>query len=199
MKGRLVLLATVLLMFCLTTCAQSPKEPEPDYLELMARAAQRGDAEAGAQAEWMYRLKSEENPEEEHAISFDSLYLLARVICAQYGDYHYTDELRQAYGELLLNRMCSPEYPNTLEGVIFQARRAGEIDSERLAQCLTPDRASVTAALRVLQGERRMESDVVITSDTPTQQVYAVFCDDLMGNTYFCRSDKPELYVEEGE
>lgn len=194
MKKLISLAAAALLVFFLSTCARRPEEPEPDYLGMMMQAAQQGEVEKGREAEQMWQLSLAENGQEESALSFDQLYLLSRLIHFKYGHYRYSDELRMCAGEVILNRMASPEYPNTMEEVIFQKGINEEVDEDAFALCVCPSKDCVKAAVRLLQGERMLEPDVVLETHYPAKEVYALFCDDLLGNTYFYKSENLELY-----
>ena len=195
MKKFFSLTAALCLVFSLSTCAQLI-EPEPDYLGMMFEAAQQGDVQAGREAEELYRLQAAEKGETVE-LSFDELYLLSRAIHYKYGHYRYSDELRMCAGEVILNRMASPEYPDSMEEVIFQPGQEAGIDPEAFEQCSCPSKACVDAACRLLSGERMLESSVVLESHSPGKNVYAMFCDNLLGNTYFFKSEHPELYTDE--
>ena len=188
------LAAAALLVFFLSTCARRPEEPEPDYLGMMMQAAQQGDVETGRQTQQLWETSLAKKKGEEQALSFDQLYLLSRLIHFKYGHYRYSDELRMCAGEVILNRMASPEYPDTMEKVIFQKGIEDEVDEAAFSLCVSPSRNCVRAAARLLQGERMLEPEVVLETHYPSKEIYAVFCDDLLGNTYFYKSEHPELY-----
>jgi len=188
------LAAAALLVFFLSTCARRPEEPEPDYLGMMMQAAQQGDVETGRQAQQLWETSLAKNKGDGQAVPFDQLYLLSRLIHFKYGHYRYSDELRMCAGEVILNRVASPEYPDTMEKVIFQKGIEDEVDEAAFSLCISPSRDCVRAAARLLQGERMLEPEVVLETHYPAKGVYAVFCDDLLGNTYFFKSEHPELY-----
>lgn len=194
MKKFVSLAAAALLVFFLSTCARRPEEPEPDYLGMMMQAAQQGDVETGRQAQQLWETSLAKNKGDGQAVPFDQLYLLSRLIHFKYGHYRYSDELRMCAGEVILNRMASPEYPDTMEKVIFQKGIEDEVDEAAFSLCVSPSRDCVRAAARLLQGERMLEPEVVLETHYPVKGVYAVFCDDLLGNTYFYKSEHPELY-----
>ena len=193
-KKFISLAAAALLVFFLSTCARRPEEPEPDYLGMMMQAAQQGDVETGRQAQQLWETSLAKKKGEEQALSFDQLYLLSRLIHFKYGHYRYSDELRMCAGEVILNRMASPEYPDTMEKEIFQKGIEDEVDEAAFSLCVSPSRNCVRAAARLLQGERMLEPEVVLETHYPSKGIYAVFCDDLLGNTYFYKSEHPELY-----
>ena len=188
MKKLIILAAAMALAMSLSTCAHFA-EPEPDYVEMMMQAAREGDEAAGREAEELYIQQSGEA-----AFSFDELYLLSRAIHLNYGHYRNSAELRMCAGEVILNRMASPEYPDSMEEVVFLPDESGREAPDALPACCCPDGACVEAAGRLLSGERMLEPSVVRISRRPQQNVYAMFCDHLLGNTYFYKSEHPELY-----
>ena len=85
--------------------------------------------------------------------SADDLYWLSRIIHAEArGE---SDWGKLAVGTVVLNRVKSSEFPNTIYGVIFD--RAGGVQFTPVANgeiYKTPDAASIEAAKRCLSGER---------------------------------------------
>ncbi len=85
--------------------------------------------------------------------SADDLYWLSRIIHAEArGE---SDWGKLAVGTVVLNRVKSSEFPNTIYGVIFD--RAGGVQFTPVANgeiYKTPDVASIEAARRCLEGER---------------------------------------------
>ena len=164
-------------------------QPEPDYREMVIRAATEGEAEAGREARdfWAAQLSVQRSPFP--CPDFDELLLLARLIPREAGDSRLPEGWRLCVGEVALNRVASPEFPDTLSEVLRQEERcAGAFDST-----LCP---SVLSALRLLQGERHLEPTVVFLSPCRLGGgVYATLCDPLCGRRYLCRSEHPELYV----
>ena len=188
---RKMLCAALSLTLCLLlrTCAFVEEPPPPDYLKQMTEAAAAGDIQAGRDIEQAQRSAGEQE-----VLSFDQLYLLAQYISIQAGEPRLRDEQRLCAGEVLLNRMASPEFPNTMRGVLMQMDgEAAALASPQLTD-LVPSRACIGAALRLLQGERLMEPSVVYQRKERQGEIYATFADKLLGFTYFCRSENPELY-----
>lgn len=194
MKKLIVLVAALAATLGLTTCAMPLPEPEPDYLDAMLRAAVMGDVRAGHRAQ-RARDESSEDDADYIPVSFDELYMLSRYIYLEYGSYRCSDELRLCAGEVMLNRLASSEYPNSLEAVICQSGEEGSVSMHAFDACRTPSRACARVSLRLLMGERMLEPAVVVIDDTPRDGVYAMFCDRLLGNTYFYKSENAELYV----
>lgn len=173
----------IAVIFCLCTCAVREPEPKPDYLKMMAEAAKSGSAELGRGVE---KLRGKV-PGEKGYVSFDELYLLSRYITKAFSATRYSPQLRFCAGEVILNRMASPDYPDDMESVIFQKGMYPEVSRKEINECVCPTRASIDIALRLLQGERVMEPEVVILTKQPEKEIYATFCDELLGNLYLCR------------
>ncbi|MCR5576428.1 MAG: cell wall hydrolase, partial [Oscillospiraceae bacterium] len=125
-------------------------------------------------------------------IAFDDLLLLARVIDCEAGSDWLTDDFRLCVGEVVLNRVASPEFPDTLREVVYQRGQYGVVNSARFSGA--PRRDCVDAALRLLQGERRMVPAVVFQSDSLQGELFTMYSDRRLGNTYFCLSERLELY-----
>ena len=162
------------------------------YLEQMRAAAEAGDLRAGHTAE--------ENRDNAlaaggvgEAISFDDLYLLARLIASEAGSDWLTDEYRMCTGEVVLNRVDSPEFPDSIHDVVYQKGQYSVVNSPRFAS-MKPPAVCVDAALRLLQGERHMVPGVVFQADYIQGELFSVYTDRRLGNTYFCLSDNLDLY-----
>ena len=162
------------------------------YLEEMREAAVSGSLEAGRAAE-QSRNASLEAGGMGTAVSFDDLYLLARVIDAMAGSDWLTDDFRMCVGEVVLNRVASPEFPNTIRDVVYQRGQYAVVNTAHFA-ALTPRRECVDCALRLLQGERHMVAAVVYQADYLQGELFTMFPDRQLGSTYFCLSDRLELY-----
>ncbi len=82
----------------------------------------------------------------------DSLYWLSRIICAESCIEPYQGKI--AVGNVVLNRVKSPNYPNTVKGVVFDKRYA--IQFEPVANGTvynTPDDNCIKAAKECLDGK----------------------------------------------
>jgi len=95
---------------------------------------------------------------QENGWTEEDLYWLSRVISAESQGEPYKGQL--AVGNVVLNRVASKEFPNTIKGVVFDARDA--IQFEPVANGTiynTPTAQSVKAAKAVLSGEGRVVGD----------------------------------------
>ena len=126
-------------------------------------------------------------------ISFDDLYLLSKLICAEAGSDWLSDDFRLCVGEVVLNRVASPEFPDTIYEVVYQK---GQYASAATAAfySLVPSQACVDVALRLLQGERMMAPSVVFQSDHEQGEIFSIYKDRRLGTTFFCVSPNQDLY-----
>ena len=162
------------------------------YLEQMRAAAAAGDVKAG-RAAGENRDNALAAGGSGETISFDDLYLLARLIASEAGSDWLTDEYRMCTGEVVLNRVDSPEFPDSIHDVVYQKGQYSVVNSTRFAS-LKPPEVCVDAALRLLLGERHMVPGVVFQADYIQGELFSVYTDRRLGNTYFCLSDNLDLY-----
>ena len=162
------------------------------YLMEMCRAAESGDTAAGRAAEKAHSAALEAGGEGAK-ISFDDLLLLSRVIDAMAGSDWLTDDFRMCVGEVVLNRVASPEFPDTLYGVVYQRGQYTVVNTAHFST-LAPRRECVDCALRLLTGERHMVPAVVYQADYLQGELFTMFPDRQLGSTYFCLSSRLELY-----
>ena len=59
---------------------------------------------------------------------------------------------------------------------------------------MKPGTDCVNVALKLLQGERRMVPAVVYQSDQIQGELFSMYSDRRLGNTYFCLSPNLDLY-----
>lgn len=185
MKKHILALTVFALMLCLCGTAEAE---EDIYLDLMLRAAASGDVEAGRAAERCRTSVSNEH------ISFDELYLLARVIYSEAGSDRLCTELREKVGSVIMNRVASPEFPDTLEEVIYQDGQYAEVRTDSFRYYTYPGRECAEIALRLLRGERYLPENVVFQANfRQGSGVYAQYSTEY-GMTYFCTSQNNALY-----
>lgn len=90
---------------------------------------------------------SEQTP----AYSADDLYWLSRIISAESQGEPMEGKI--AVGNVVLNRVASPEFPDTIYDVIFDGRWGGQFEPVRNGTIYqTPTAESVEAAKRCLEG-----------------------------------------------
>ncbi|HIS44714.1 MAG TPA: cell wall hydrolase [Candidatus Scatomorpha merdigallinarum] len=183
--------------FSLAVCLASPAGAvwDADYGESMIECALAGDRERGLLYERLRNAKIDALELEAQHIKYDDLVLLAQVIHTEAGSSWLPDEWRLAVGEVVLNRVASPEFPNTLEEVVFQPGQYSAADRGWF-EALIPFRSCLEAALRLLNGERVL-NDVSVVFQSGGKQGSGValeLTDRVYGSTYFCYTNHPELY-----
>ena len=103
--------------------------------------------------------------------------LLARVIEAEAGgesDYH-----KLCVGTVVMNRVASDKYPDTIEGVIYQPGQYQCVTNSHINK--EPSESSYKAAEHILDGRRMFRNSVVYQAEFIQGKVV-----EKVGNTYFC-------------
>lgn len=106
--------------------------------------------------------------------------LLARVIEAEAGgesDYH-----KLCVGTVVMNRVDSEKYPDTIEGVIYQPGQYQCVTNSHINK--EPSESSYEAAESILDGRRMFRSSVVYQAEFIQGKVV-----EKVGNTYFCEDE----------
>lgn len=198
MKKLILLITAVLAAFALSAAGFAAYDPDVDYLDVMIDAAASGDLQAGYAAEAARREKIEALGLDSTDISFDDLYLLSKIIYAEAGSEWLSDEWKMCVGEVVLNRVASPEFPDTIEDVIYQSGQYYSRSSTYFAN-LRPSERCVDIAVDLLMGERYLNDSSVVFQANFVQGsgICQHFYDRYLGSTYFCYSSKPWLYEQE--
>lgn len=168
---------------------------ELDYMALMMESCLNGDLETGRRAESDRNAKIAALDLDVPEISFDELYELSKAITDEAGSYWIPMDWKMMTGEVLLNRVVSVEYPNTITEVIHQRGQYSGANSERF-ESLVPFEDCVEAAGRLLSGERLINDTSVVFQSNHRQGsgTYLELYDSYLGYTYLCYSNHPWLY-----
>lgn len=166
---------------------------ESYYLEEMRTAAIGGKVKEGQAASENRNSVIDSKGSDGVKIDFDELYLLSRLIAAEAGSDWLTDEFRFCFGEVVMNRVASPEFPDTLCAVAYQKGQYASVTSASFAYLVPPENC-VDIALRLLQGERMMAESVVFCSGCIQGEIFSVYDDWRLGMIYFCVSNNLDLY-----
>lgn len=166
-----------------------------DYIELMKDCCMNGDIVAGRKVEAKRNLKIDTLGLNTKKISFDELLELSKIITAEAGSSWLSVEWKMMVGEIVLNRVASVEFPNTIEEVIHQKGQYSNANTKWFSN-MTPFGDCVDAAIRLLDGERIInDSSVVFQSGNKQGSgVHLALYDSYYGYTYLCYSSHPELY-----
>lgn len=140
-----------------------------------------------------------EEPEEEE-YNAEDVRLLAKIMDAEDG-YNWPDAMILCIGEVVLNRVASPEFPDTVREVLYQADggyvQYAPVHSAAWATS-EPTEHYVELAKRLLDGERVLNDPAIIYQALFEQGRGTVmtYHDFYLGSTtYFCLTEKPGLYV----
>lgn len=202
LKKLILLITAVAVTLSLTAFAGAEYDPSVNYMKVMLAAAASGDTKTGMEAAEARNEKIEDMDLscEYDFVDFNDLYLLAKIIYAEAGSSWLSDEWKMCVGEVVLNRVASPEFPNTIEEVIYQRGQYYSRGSRYFAS-LKPSSRCVAIALRLLTGERYINDPRVVFQANFRQGsgVALHFRDRYLGSTYFCYSSHPGLYAKEIE
>ena len=189
-------LATVILLAAaLLLPASADFDPETDYMAEMLAAAQQGNLAAGQTAELQRAEKIAAQGLDYPEVHFEELYLLSKIIYAEAGSAWLPMDWKMAVGEVVLNRVASPEFPDTMREVLEQPGQYYGKNSSYFKK-LKPSAECAEAARQLLEGARVLgEPGVVFQSNYRLGSgVYLELHDRYLGSTYLCWSSHPELY-----
>lgn len=202
----IVILTVVTLLIAPTAAPQSeeateepgiaaPAPPQSDHMALMVEAAVTGDVVQGREAAELRNEKIDVWGRGYTKIDFDDLYLLAKVMYAEAGSDWLTDEHQRLVGSVVLNRVVSPEFPNTMLEVLNQPGQYYGANSAYF-NSLLPDERTVLNALFLLEHGSIAPASVVFQSNYSSlgSGVYKSIPDAYLSTTYFCYSSYPGLY-----
>lgn len=127
--------------------------------------------------------------------SYEDLLILSKIIEAEAGMNWLDDYIRMCVGEVVLNRVASVEFPDTIIEVVFEKGQYHHV-KYGLFDEIVPTEKSINVALRLLNGERVInDKSVVFQANFPQGNgIYAEIYDDLLGITYLCYSNNKGAY-----
>ena len=192
MKRSLILPLILGLAFCFTAVpAHGFFIAETDYKEEMLAAVQIGDAAAGHAAQESRSEKIDALELEYQKVDYDELSLLARLIQSEAGSAWLDEQWKMSVGEVVLNRVASPEFPDTIREVILQQGQYTDA-----VNWLLPSYESALAAWKLLEGQRVLNNPAVVFQSNGHQGsgVFVEMHDAYLGSTYLCLSNRMELY-----
>ena len=115
-----------------------------------------------------------------NTVDEDELYMLSHLMFAEGGCDYYPDELSYYIGSVVLNRMASDDFPNTMKEVIFQK---GQYECTWLGTYYNdPPEKCIEMARTLLQNGSMLPANVVFQAEfTQGSGTYVK-----IANTYFC-------------
>ena len=196
-KQNKIFIGILIVLLVLLALVGQAYATEPDYMALMVEAAITGDYEAGQAAEIARNEKVDRLGLEYVKVDWEELYLLSKIIYAEAGSSWLTDEHQQLVGSVLLNRVASSEFPNSMKACIYQAGQYYSENSRYFAN-LKPSERAVRNALYLLENGSIAPASVVFQSNYKNlgSGHYKVIYDKYLGTSYFAYSMHMELYEE---
>lgn len=152
-------------------------EIERNSEQFVKETAQEFETETETVAEPSNSIEEETQTELETKYTEYDFELLARVIEAEAGgesDYH-----KLCVGTVVMNRVDSEKYPDTIEGVIYQPGQYQCVTNSHINK--EPSKSSYKAAEHILDGRRMFRNSVVYQAEFIQGKVV-----EKVGNTYFC-------------
>ena len=186
----LLVLGSIYLCFP-TAFADGPEDV--NYMQIMIDSVVNRDYETGRWAESMRNDKIINNNLNYILVDYDELDLLSRLIQEEAGSDGISQEWRMDVGEVVMHRIASSEFPNTLHDVIFQRGQYYPVISGSIYSSV-PRRECVEAALAVLEGRDDMPDTVVFQANFSQGSVYRTYYLYPYGTTYFGESYNKYLY-----
>lgn len=168
---------------------------DTNYMELMIQAAMDNDEAAGQAAAEKRNEKIDALGLNYPKIDFTELLLLSKIIHAEAGSVWLSREWKMAVGEVVLNRVASPEFPDTMLEVLEQPGQYYGKGSRYFAS-IKPSRECVIAAMLLLEGQRVLNDPSVVFQSNYIlgSGIHTKLYDSQLGYTYLCFSSHPELY-----
>lgn len=137
-------------------------------------------------AEILQAMEEAQRQEEEPAYTEEDLDLLSRVIYAEVGCTWIPDWVQRMVGSVVLNRVNSPYYPDTIYDVIYQPGQYAPTWDGSIHK--TPDARTIENARYLLENGSICPENVVGQNSIVTGSgVYTSYQDPILGTTvYFC-------------
>lgn len=101
--------------------------------------------------------------ETEKPYSDDDLYCLAHIINAEAGDDNCSHEHRIAVGSVVLNRVAADDFPDTIEGVVFDPGQYSPTWDGRYY--LEPSEDSIETAKYLLENGSQIPEDCIYQAE----------------------------------
>lgn len=185
---------TILIAGMLTVSAQAA-EANTDYMKEMTMACIAGDMEAGLAAQERRDEKIEGFGLTYPSVDFETLYYVSKLTEAECGAPYISDYQQKLTAQVLLNRLNSPEFPDTVTECLYQTGQYYP-EGDSYFQSVQPSERVVRNVLALLEGERVAPEDVVFQANFSQgsgtyRKIYVPFLDNY---SYFCHSIRPEIY-----
>ena len=205
LTGTVAALIVAALAFAIVVACCMPAKAEQDvdeppvdeltstnWMAVMMQAVIDNNPDVGYWAEQQRAEKIERLGLDYQLIAWEDLNQLARLVWQEAGSDGISHEWRRDVAQVVLNRVNSSEFPNTLYDVIHQS---GQYSGASRLSSAQPTWDCVSAALDALEGKGDLPNSVVFQANfRQGSGVYRQYYLAPYGTTYFCYSSWPELY-----
>lgn len=155
-----------------------------DYMTIMKNAALSGDYTAGREAAQKRNIKISYLDMSYAKWGFDDFVLLCKVIQNEAGSDWLPMDWKMAVGEVLLNRVASSKFPNTLYDCVYQPKQYA---NKGAYNGMVLRNGNVAAAVNLLNGKRYFyDPNVLFQAKGIQGPVAKAFYDPYLGTEYFC-------------
>lgn len=122
-------------------------------------------------------------PEPEPTYTEEDLYWLSRAVFAETGCNWMPDWVMRATASVILNRVNSPNYPNTIKGVLWQPGQYGCVSNGMIYN--TPTQKVIDNCRYVLEHGSTLPAHIIGQSGYPLGPVYTSYYDYILGVTVY--------------
>lgn len=187
-------MCVLILMVLFLIPVQASYDPNVDYMASALDQIAAGDLATAKESMEKRNEKIADMGLDYKLVDAEELWLLSKIIYAEAGSYWLTDEHQRMVGSVVLNRMASPEFPDTMREVLEQpGQYYGENNS--YFENLLPSERAVKNALYLLEHGSIAPPEVVFQANFPQGSgTYMVIWDQYLGGSWFCYSSNMELY-----
>ena len=156
-----------------------------DYAYAITEATANGDYDKAKHYDILRSRKKEYSCIQDD-FTFDNLLLLSKIVHAEAGSNWLTEEHRQLVASVVINRVKSSKFPNSIYDVIYQRGQYAPVWSGYFEN-LIPSKACVYSASEVLANGSIAPDNVVFQANfVQGSGVYKCIYDNILGATYFC-------------
>lgn len=179
---------------------EMPRDPEP-VVEIRSRCLRVKNRDMAAQSEYDIAVKInvcddnvstheiDENAIEgektaSETISEHDLQVLSWIMYAEAGSSWIPDEVQQYVGSVVLNRVNSSLFPDTIYDVVYQK---GQYQPTWSGLTFTPDERTIENARYLLENGSILPENVLFQANFKQGSgIYYEYVDPYLGSTYFC-------------
>ena len=124
-----------------------------------------------------------ENVSNDNSVNQDDLYWLSRILMLEMGCDWIPDSVQQMVASVVINRVNSPIYPNTIKDVIFQG---GQYANQGMIASTVPTQKVINNARYVLENGSTIPSNVLGQAGFPQGKgTYTTYYDSVLGTTTY--------------